>query len=69
MTPARTNMLITLIAKEVLGLTTLRTRRSDTLDFHELSVWQLRRALTLAFEAGRRCRPNTKPTTTRRSNS
>lgn len=42
------------IAREQLWLTTLETRNSDQLDFHELSVGQLKRALEDAYEAGRR---------------
>lgn len=41
------------IARDVLGLETLETRRRDCLDFHELAVWQIREALEAAFEAGR----------------
>ena len=44
---------ITRIASEVLGLETLDTRRSDSLDFHDLAVWQIRKALEAAYEAGR----------------
>jgi hypothetical protein len=40
------------IAREKLGLGTLETQRSDSLDFHELAVWQLRAALEAAFAAG-----------------
>lgn len=41
------------IAAEVLGLETLEERKMDSLDFHELAVWQIRDALAAAFEAGR----------------
>ena len=41
------------IARETLGLETLEPRRRDSLDFHELSVWQIADALAAAFEAGR----------------
>ena len=41
------------IAREVLDLETLGERRMDDLDFHELSVWQIRQALEQASEAGR----------------
>ncbi|QNN25122.1 hypothetical protein HED60_23535 [Planctomycetales bacterium ZRK34] len=41
------------IARDLLGLETLEARRRDSLDFHELSVWQIREALEAAFEAGR----------------
>jgi hypothetical protein len=40
------------IAKEILGLETLETRKSDTLDFKEFSVWQIKEALEEAFYAG-----------------
>lgn len=40
------------IAQEVLQIPTLETRNSDGLDFHEVSVWGLRDALRLAYEAG-----------------
>lgn len=42
------------IAKEQLWLETLEVRNSDSLDFHELSVGQLKRAMEAAYEAGRR---------------
>lgn len=41
------------IASDLLGLETLETRKSDSLDFHELSVWSIRDALAATFEAGR----------------
>ena len=40
------------IARERLDVPTLRTRKSDSLDFHEVSVWQLREALDAAYRAG-----------------
>jgi len=40
------------IAKQHLGLSTLEIRRSDSLDFHDLAVWQLRAALEAAYRAG-----------------
>ena len=40
------------IAKEHLRVPTLETRKSDSLDFHDLAVWQLRAALDAAFQAG-----------------
>jgi hypothetical protein len=45
--------LLTRIAREQLGIDTLEPRHSDGLDFHDLSVWQLRDALEAAYEAGR----------------
>ena len=40
------------IAKRDLRIDTLEARGSDRLDFHECSVWQIRRALEYAFIAG-----------------
>jgi uncharacterized protein DUF6900 len=40
------------VAQKKLGLNTLETQDSDRLDFHELSVWQLKEALEAAYEAG-----------------
>jgi len=42
------------IARETLGLETLETRNSDSLDFHEHAVWTIKEALQRAYEAGRR---------------
>jgi hypothetical protein len=44
---------IALIAKEALGIETLETRRSDDLDFYDLSVWQIQEALKAAYAAGK----------------
>lgn len=43
---------VTAIAKGFLGLNTLKTQKSDALDFSEQAVWQIRGALRAAFEAG-----------------
>lgn len=40
------------IAREILGLETLDTRNSDSLDFSEQAVWTLRAALEAAYNAG-----------------
>ncbi len=40
------------IAGECFGIYTLETRKSDRLDFHEISVWQLKTALAKAHRAG-----------------
>lgn len=45
------------IAKTVLDLPTLETRRSDSLDFHDLAVWSIKEALELAYDAGRKNQP------------
>ena len=41
------------IARTILDIPTLETRRSDRLDFHEVSVWCLKEALEAAYQAGR----------------
>ena len=43
---------IAAIAKDKLGIDTLETRKSDALDFHDLSVWQIREALAAAYALG-----------------
>lgn len=40
------------IAKRFLRLETLEERRSDSLDFQEHGVWQVRKALEAAYDAG-----------------
>lgn len=40
------------IARDVLGLDTLETRKSDRLDFYDLAVWKIREALADAYLAG-----------------
>lgn len=42
------------IAKKYLRLNTLDRRNSDSLDFHDLAVWQIRIALEAAYRAGKR---------------
>jgi len=49
----RSRQLLTSIAREHLGITTLETRHSDGLDFHDVAVWQVEAALKAAFDAGR----------------
>ena len=44
--------ILTLIAQKHLGIETLETRRSDSLDFHDVAVWCFRDALEAAFNAG-----------------
>jgi len=44
--------LLTQIAQQHLGIETLQTRRSDSLDFHDVAVWCVRGALEAAFKAG-----------------
>jgi len=40
------------IARANLGVPTLAMRNSDSLDFHDVAVWQLRAALEAAYRAG-----------------
>lgn len=44
--------LLTQIAQNKMGIETLETRKSDSLDFHDVAVWCLRDALEAAFNAG-----------------
>ena len=40
------------IARQELGLRTLETRNSDSADFHDIAVWNLKAALEAAYAAG-----------------
>ena len=44
--------LLTDIAQRHLRIDTLESRRRDSLDIHEVSVWELRDALEAAYRAG-----------------
>ena len=44
------------IARRVIRIPTLEARNSDRLDFHEVSVWELLKALRLAYRAGQSSR-------------
>lgn len=44
--------LLTRIAQQHLRIETLESRRRDSLDFHEISVLELRDALEAAYRAG-----------------
>ena len=44
--------ILTLIAQKHLGIETLETRRSDSLDFHDTAIWCIKDALEAAFKAG-----------------
>ncbi len=52
-TESQDNALLS-IAREHLFIETLETRHSDSLDFHDVSVWGVKAALEAAFEAGRK---------------
>ncbi len=49
---ASVNVLLAAIAKEQLHIDTLETRRSDSLDFHDVAVWSVKAALEAAYRAG-----------------
>jgi hypothetical protein len=53
----RLNRTLTEIASNHLNIPTLRTRKSDSLDFHEVSVCAVRSALKAAFDEGLRANP------------
>lgn len=40
--------------RKLLHLETLETRNTDSLDFHEVAVWNVKKAIDMAFEAGRK---------------
>lgn len=40
------------IARETLFVETLETRKSDDADFHDVAVWQIKKALEQAYAAG-----------------
>ena len=40
------------IARRVFQIPTLESRKSDSLDFHEVAVWDVLQALRLAYRAG-----------------
>jgi len=62
MSAKKVNATIEKIAREILDLETLETRNIDSLDFHDLAVWEIRKALKAAFTAGQN------QTTTRKEN-
>jgi hypothetical protein len=49
------------IAHRCLSVRTLETQRADSLDFHDIAVWNLKAALEAAFEAGRQLGDKTLP--------
>ena len=55
------DQILTSIASEHLGIPTLGTSNSDSLDFYDLPVWGIRAALEAAYDAGAKAatlRPN-----------
>lgn len=44
--------LLAQIAAQYMDIPTLEARNRDSLDFHEVAVWQLKSALNAAYRAG-----------------
>lgn len=51
--PPRIDTLLATIARQELGIETIETRNSDSLDFHNINVASLRVALRAAYDLGR----------------
>jgi hypothetical protein len=49
------------IASDYLNIKTLVTRKSDSLDFYDVAVWQVKAALEAAFDAGARMSLHAEP--------
>ena len=54
LSPDEIELLLESIALDHLFIETLKTRHSDSMDFHEVSVWGVKSALLAAFDAGLR---------------
>ena len=52
LSPDEIDRLLELIAEDHLSIDTLQTRYSDSLDFHDVSVWGVKSALMAAYQAG-----------------
>ena len=48
------------IARQHLRIETLETRGSDSLDFHDVSIWGVKAALEAAYDLGRKVSRKTK---------
>jgi hypothetical protein len=44
--------LLDIARRHINRIETLETRRSDSLDFHDVAVWELKSALEAAYRAG-----------------
>ncbi len=54
LSPLDKETLLSNVAKKYLDIDTLETQMSDSLDFHEVSVWGLKEALNKAYELGQK---------------
>jgi len=48
------NHALTEIAQRHFQIETLETRKSDSLDFHDVSIWSIKDALIEAYELGKK---------------
>lgn len=62
-TPKQRNDIFSVIARKVMNIETLETRRRDRLDFHDVAVWNIQEAVELAFRAGQRIAEGERPNT------
>lgn len=46
------------IAKEFFYVNTMETRRSDSLDFYDCAIWNIKEALEKAYDAGQKAAKN-----------
>ena len=59
------DQLLTGIASEHFGISTLKTRNSDSLDFHDVAVWKVEAALKAALYAFTGSKPTLVPARSR----
>lgn len=52
-TEAEIDQILEIVAKKHLRIPTLEPRNMDSLDFHNVSVWELKAALRHAYGCGR----------------
>lgn len=51
--PAEISIELEAIAESILDIPTLKTRMRDSLDFHEVAVWEIKAALDAAYLIGK----------------
>lgn len=47
-----TDTLLALARQHISNIETLETRRTDSLDFHDIAIWELKSALEAAYRTG-----------------
>lgn len=50
--PSKVTVALAAIAKKILDIPTLEARMQDSLDFHEVAVWEVKAALEAAYQVG-----------------